>query len=203
MTEALRPRFDAVFSRYLVSRTNERFGKASAGWQAIMELRDALADLEPVRARRMLVVKASCGQGGWAQIPWIAFLDTRATNTTRSGLYVIYLFRADMTAAYLTLNQGVTEPLNVRGVIPGQAWLRDQARTQRARLADLQAHGFVLDDAIELRATVASGAHYAASTIAYRRIDPDALPTEAELRADLEHVLAAYEHVIGVAPPEE
>jgi hypothetical protein len=38
----------------------------------------------------------------------------------------------------------------------------------------------------------------AASTIAYRQIDRDALPAEAELRTDLEHVLDAYEHVIDV-----
>ncbi len=55
-------------------------------------------------------VKASTGLGNWAAVPWIAFLDSRETNSTQSGVYPVLLFREDMTGVYMTIAQGVTQP---------------------------------------------------------------------------------------------
>jgi len=41
-------------------------------------------------------------------IPWLAILDSDQTNTAMEGIYVVYLYSADSTRLYLSLNQGVT-----------------------------------------------------------------------------------------------
>lgn len=63
---------------------------------------------ESIRGMVDLRVKASCGQGQWATIPWIAIFDERMTISAQKGIYIVLLFKEDMSGFYLTLNQGVT-----------------------------------------------------------------------------------------------
>ena len=55
-----------------------------------------------------LIVKGSMGQGNKTQYPWIAIMDKNVTQSTQYGLYMVYLFKRDMTGFYLSLNQGIT-----------------------------------------------------------------------------------------------
>jgi len=41
-------------------------------------------------------------------VPWIAILDPDQTDTPQEGIYVVYLFSADMAWLHLSLNQGFT-----------------------------------------------------------------------------------------------
>jgi 5-methylcytosine-specific restriction protein A len=54
-------------------------------------------------------VVGSPGKGNWADTPWIAILDLLVTDTPQSGYYPVFLFKADMTGVYLSINQGVTK----------------------------------------------------------------------------------------------
>jgi 5-methylcytosine-specific restriction protein A len=54
-------------------------------------------------------VKGSAGVGVWAETPWAAAFDEDVTDTAQKGFYVVYLFRHDGEATYLTLDQGTTE----------------------------------------------------------------------------------------------
>lgn len=58
--------------------------------------------------RSDFIVKGSMGQGNRTEYPWISILNRNVTNTTQKGLYVVYLFKKDMSGFYLTLNQGIT-----------------------------------------------------------------------------------------------
>lgn len=53
-------------------------------------------------------IEGSPGKGNWADIPWIAIFDKDITDTATRGYYIVYLFRADMSGVYLSLNQGWT-----------------------------------------------------------------------------------------------
>lgn len=55
-----------------------------------------------------LIIKGSMGQGNKTSYPWISILNTTHTTTTMRGIYVVYLFKKDMSGFYLTLNQGIT-----------------------------------------------------------------------------------------------
>jgi hypothetical protein len=156
-----------------------------------------LAATELVRAHPRVTVRASAGQGAWARIPWIALLHADAATSTRAGVYVIYLFREDMSGLYLTLNQGVTEPIERLGSVVGITAVRTQAQDLRPRLRDLAAHGFDLEPALDLRSTFPAAQHYTASTIAHRVYALEAIPGDAELLADLQHAMHAYQRFVA------
>lgn len=54
------------------------------------------------------IVKGSCGSSLKADVPWIGIFDKRITTSAQKGIYIVYLFRADMKGFYLCLAQGVT-----------------------------------------------------------------------------------------------
>lgn len=76
-------------------------------------------------------VSGSPGKGNWTDSPWIAILDTLITDTPQSGYYPVFLFKADMSGVYLSLNQGVTE---VR-----ENYKRDASNVLRLRAEDFRA----------------------------------------------------------------
>lgn len=55
-------------------------------------------------------VKGSVGVGSATKTPWIAILNRNITDTTREGVYIVFLFSSDCKNVYLTLNQGTTQP---------------------------------------------------------------------------------------------
>ena len=192
----LRDSFAFVLANYVDARSNERIGKASPTWQRLMAIRDALAAAEPIRRRPSITVRASAGQGSWARIPWVALLHSDATDTTRRGIYVIYLFRADMSGVYLTINQGVTEPIQRLGVLPGLIWVRERAQTLRQPVGELVEHGFELTQPLDLCTDYPSAQHYVASTIAHKLYARAELPANELILDDLANALATYESVL-------
>ncbi len=54
------------------------------------------------------LITGSAGQGNWADVPWIAVFDKEITTSATIGYDIAYLFRADMSGVYLSLNQGWT-----------------------------------------------------------------------------------------------
>ena len=54
------------------------------------------------------LIKGSCGASNKAEVPWLGFFDRNITTSAQYGIYVIYLFCADMSGFYLCLGQGIT-----------------------------------------------------------------------------------------------
>lgn len=42
------------------------------------------------------------------EIPWLSILNPELTTTTKAGLYIVYLYSADLKTLYLSMNQGYT-----------------------------------------------------------------------------------------------
>lgn len=53
-------------------------------------------------------IKGSCGASNKAEIPWIGIFNKNITTSAQYGIYVVYLFCADMSGFYLCLGQGIT-----------------------------------------------------------------------------------------------
>jgi hypothetical protein len=167
------------------------------------ELLSALADLEhrfktlPSFIRRStLSVTWSVGQGNWARVPWIAFLDKRITDTTQSGVYGALLFREDMSGVYLTFTQGVTEPKKEHGMTSGLQLLRENATALRGKFGELGDSGFKLDAEIDLRTDGTLGRDYEAATIAYKVYERGNIPRNEEIARDIDALLTAYDRYI-------
>lgn len=63
------------------------------------------------------VVTGGAGAGIWANVPWISILNPQITKSTQDGIYPVYLFCADASGLYLSLNQGTTKPRERFGTI--------------------------------------------------------------------------------------
>lgn len=133
-------------------------------------------------------VQGSVGQGNWATVPWLAILDKRITETTQHGEYVVYLFAEDMSAVYLTFNQGVTVPIQEKGRREGYAYLRN--RTQEIREL-LTLTNMNKDENIRL-VNSGLGQDYQVSTVAYIKYERGSVPNDEQLIQDLENVIEDY-----------
>lgn len=102
----MREIFEKVFAEY-VNATSEQFTQHEL---ANFVRGSAPKIVKSVLANRFdeLLVKGSCGQSRWADIPWISILDPLVTTSTLKGYYIVYLFSSDMSICYLCLGQGVT-----------------------------------------------------------------------------------------------
>lgn len=58
--------------------------------------------------RNDVSIRGSMGMGNKTPYPWISILNKQVTNSTQEGLYIVYLFKRDMSGFYLTLDQGIT-----------------------------------------------------------------------------------------------
>ena len=81
------------------------------------EVRDIICHQLPTILYRFLgnvsdryIIKGSVGVGRATKTPWIAIMDKDITNSTREGVYLVFLLSSDYKRVYLTLNQGTTVP---------------------------------------------------------------------------------------------
>ena len=132
-----------ILSRYINVRNKKPFGKHNEIWNYFDFIREDLIDIDPILKYPSLNVSWSLGQGNWAKIPWIALLDTRETDTIQQGVYVVFLFREDMSGVYLTLAQGVTKLNKEMKSTEVRAHLRKKATEIRTRCKELLAKGFL------------------------------------------------------------
>ncbi|WP_068784517.1 MrcB family domain-containing protein [Paenibacillus phocaensis] len=137
-------------------------------------------------------IQGSVGMGNWATVPWLALMDTRITKSTQYGEYIVYLFAEDMSAVYLTFNQGVTKPIQERGRKEGYKFLQQKVTEIRESL-DFQA--FSKDENIQLT-SAGLGRDYQISTVAYKRYDASQIPSDDQLIADLEQLMMTYQKYV-------
>ncbi len=134
-------------------------------------------------------VRGSVGRGNnWATIPWIAVMYPQLTDTIQRGVYVAYLFSADMQRLYLTLNQGLGEVRSHLGRSDSQAYLQERAQEIREKLP---AGRMRTDDEMEL-GDGRLGDDYQTSTIAYFAYDTAQLPDNEQLVTDLWDAMDSY-----------
>jgi hypothetical protein len=192
---------EQILADYGQARAGQ-FGSTAEVWGTFERLNEAFNTSPPVTSRPTVSAVWSAGRGNWARIPWISFLDARETRTTQHGVYPVLLFREDLSGAYLSIAQGVTEPgrLGRAGMI---AHLESVAFEVRRQSPELQAVGFQLDSAVDLRTTASLGRNYEHSVIAHKLYEKGRVPRDDEILRDLEAVLIAYDRYIGNRPTTE
>ncbi|RXZ77500.1 DUF3578 domain-containing protein [Paenibacillaceae bacterium] len=136
-------------------------------------------------------IEGSIGKGRWADVPWLAVLDKRITDSTQYGEYVVYLFAKDMSAVYLTLAQGVTVPKE-KGLKEAYTYLRNKTNEIRGiiPLANMNK-----DDNIQLMGS-GLGQDYQVSTIAYVKYERGNVPSDEQLIQDLQNVVENYRNYV-------
>ena len=141
-----------IMQGYVYARTNQLFAREASMWNTFARIDNMVNQIDWLPPT--VEVKWSVGKGNWARVPWIAFLDSRLTDTTQKGIYIAYLFREDMQGLYLALIQGVTDVVTQPGITQaeGRQLLRQRAESLRNNFGELKEHGFELDNNINLQA---------------------------------------------------
>jgi hypothetical protein len=196
----IQARLSFILEQYHVAREKDQTLEARHPlWQTFVTLGEALVASEPIQRRQpQLRVRWSLGKGNWSRVPWVALLDARETTTTQHGVYVVWLFREDMSGVYLTLNQGVTEFRGARR----REQLRDRAHRLRTTsyVQALTHAGFALDDSMTLHTEAALGRDYEFGTVAHRFFATGYVPPDVELRQAIEVCLRAYDGYLRNVP---
>ena len=145
-------------------------------------------------AKNGLRIKASAGQGVWVRGPWVGLFNPIVTTSAQAGYYACLLFREDMAGVYLSLNQAMTEAKkNYKS--DAKTALRARAANFRAMLGDRKAFPLTV---IDLAPSSPSNdtAFYEAGNIFAKYYQGGDLPSEQELKDDLEAMLDMYDALV-------
>lgn len=146
-----------------------------------------------------LIVQGSAGAGNWASIPWLAIMDPSITQTTRHGVYPVYLFRADASGVYISLGQGVTNLREKYGAQKAKELMKSMAIYVREKIGKLDKW---IIGPTDLRSTTSLGKSFEAPNIAAKLYERGQIPSDDILKADLDELVLAYGKVASSWPGE-
>ena len=179
-----------ILHQYTAARSGEAMTPHHPVLNAFANLQRWLEGSGAVQDHPNVKVRWSAGVGKWAKVPWVALLDGRETSSTQRGLYCSLLFRTDMQGAYLALEQGKRELGRALGPEAAQRQLMAQGEAMRQEMGELGQAGFVMHGQIDLGDLEQTHQH---QVVAHKYYVRDALPTDADLAADLVALVQAYQ----------
>jgi 5-methylcytosine-specific restriction protein A len=161
-------------------------------------IRDAIPDLGGV------IVEGSAGKGDWTHTPWVALLDQAVTTTVEEGYYIVYLLSLGCERLFLTIGQGCTELKERSGIPKSKEELERRAGQMRSRVRGRARRLRPLN--IRLGTGSWRGQLYEPGVVVGVEYQTSSLPSEADLRQDLEEALSLYRHLSmlgGWSPDDE
>ncbi|WP_065187375.1 MrcB family domain-containing protein [Shewanella woodyi] len=138
-----------------------------------------------------LIIKASAGAGNWANVPWLSLLDPEITTTTQSGVYPVYLFRADGSGLYLSLCFGTTDLQSQYGLQEAKIQAKKIKANLRSYIPELENW----NETIDLKSTTNLGKSYEWATAGAKFYSIDSMPSDKQLTNDLIEILTIYKRV--------
>ena len=194
-----------LFLREFDAARSGPYQKSAALWDSMSQVKLRLEQFAAVQTRPDLLINISVGQGNWATVPWIALLNTKITESTQEGIYVVFLIATALDRVFLTLNQGTTKLVRTLGQREAQQNMLDVAAKTRPLIPELEGAGFVLDNNIGLGGGNWLARNYEVGTIAYVAFNSEDIPKDDRMNELLEAVLDAYDKAVDAPrsePPE-
>jgi 5-methylcytosine-specific restriction protein A len=139
-------------------------------------------------------VEGSIGKTNFAQVPWICVFDLDITESAQEGYYIVYLFKADMSGLYLSLNQGWTQYESAYTQNVARLKIKKNSLQARKRLKSIG--DFELKE-IELLATRPLGKGYELGNICSKYYSADNIPDDSQLINDLRNLMGIYTELKG------
>jgi len=192
---ALRESLEKIMFEYPLASNDNFNGHSFASYVRNVVPKSISASLE---LPEIYSVKASAGNGSWPKVPWIAIFNKLVTESVKSGFYCVYLFRADFSGVYLSLNQGIADKRDQFGLGVSREILRAQAKLFKDKLGSDKLREFSHPLALKLdsipKATTSRrlGLAYEAGNIASKFYSRESLPDDKELVGDVRKVLEIY-----------
>jgi 5-methylcytosine-specific restriction protein A len=143
----------------------------------------------------LYLVNGSIGKGLISETPWIGVFDTEITKSAQNGYYIVYLFKADLTGVYLSLNQGWTQYETEYGVKLGKEKIVENAKRAQNLLRSTSSFSF---EPIDLKATKTLAKGYELGNICSKYYDLDKLPKNDTFIDDLRNLIGTYRELKGL-----
>ena len=153
--------------------------------------------------REKYLVAGSIGKGQYAEIPWVSIFNRRITMSATKGIYIVYLYTADMKGVYLSLNQGYTY---FKEKFPGRVAKQEIEKMARNLRSLVNIPNSMRTYQIDLNASKPLGKGYMAGHIAGKYYNLSEMPDENQLIIDLLDLIDVYEEInlqIRNRTPEE
>lgn len=141
------------------------------------------------------LITGSAGAGNWASVPWLSILNPDISITTQDGIYPVYLFCADGSGVYLSLNQGTAIPQRELGIARARVRTAEIIELVRSSIPRLKEWGSLN---ISLNATTDLGRSYEPANIVARFYNANAMPSEEELVSDLKEMMSFYKSIVPI-----
>jgi len=180
-----------ILEKYPTARATTTFGGPHEIQQLFQKLRLQVENINSIKSNPNLKVKSSYGKGNWAAVPWLAIVDTRETDTTQDGTYIVLLFKEDGRGCHLKLAQGVTKIQNAMGVA-ASAELKRRASDIRNQFPEMTNSGFDLSGDSRLDTENRLARLYESSTIFSKYWDSEDIPIDQVLELDISTLVDCY-----------
>ncbi len=174
-----------------IGETYDRLTGLSAPAQTL--LRDAPQEVGYL-ARAGYVVIGSGGKGTATFTPWFGFFDPDETSRPEDGLYVCYLFSADLQDISLTVMQGITTLDRQLGRRAARDRLAQDGAAIRHAIPQAELVG--LDETIQLRSAGFRQLAYEAGCVVSQTYSLPGLPHGETLHRDFERFLNLHQVTI-------
>lgn len=179
---------------------NKKQGKQQPAQKALQAIRSELPEFIPTGYK----VRVSGSAVNIPEIPWISILNPELTTTTKAGLYIVYLYSADLKTLYLSMNQGYTRHKeNAEGLgLNGKSAITQALKTLKSETNDLtkelKKNGPINSRAInliDLKSTGELPQGYEAGHITGFKYLLNNMPSEEELNLDLDFMFTIYDAI--------
>lgn len=153
-------------------------------------VKETISEAKKIKLEDDIITKIGFGQGRWAELPWIAFLNKNITTSPQQGYYIAYLFSGDGKKIYLTIALGVTNSKGLKQLKKDKTILINhfdkKSLTQNIKLCH---------NKINLKAQSLTPLKYEHSVICYKEYNVSQLPLNKQLENDLQTFLRIYKGI--------
>lgn len=179
---------------------NKKQGQQQPAQKALRAIKGQLLEYIPTGYR----VRVSGSAVKIPEIPWISILNPELTTTTKAGLYIVYLYSADLKTLYLSMNQGYTRHKEVAEALgfKGKNVITRALKTLKSETKDLtrelKINGPIDSrtiNSIDLKSTGELPQGYESGHITGFKYSLNNMPSENQLNLDLDFMFTIYDAV--------
>ena len=155
---------------------------------------DASKIIDNIIKRSDLKTNVSIGQGKWAEVPWIGIFNPEITTSATNGIYIVYLFSADLKKVFLCQGQGVTSIKKEFGKDQKSELLRrsDLIRTRVPNYKSTFNYG-----QIDLAGNGTRANSYGPGVAYFKEYDLFNLPENSQMENDLNEIISLYDLLVS------
>jgi len=177
-------------------KANKRSLQISADPTASLLLAKMPQDIHELTSlpREIYKIEGSVGKGEISEIPWVCVFHRSITESATTGYYIVYLFRADYSGLYMSLNQGWTQYKNTYGR-DARTRIKANAEIIKEKLRSVEGFDFG-EISLSGRTDLATG--YELGNICSKYYSVNDLPSSERLIHDLNGLIGVYTELRGL-----